>query len=383
MPHNYGNEAGKMCCDKTMQVMNDFLDRTLSETEEQKVKSHLEDCEKCRDEFHSLENADSVLRQVVSGMVAGIDVPGHLSDRIEKTIAAESRKKTTVSRMFMLLKSPAAAAALIFVVLAAGFLSYNNYFNMISNQPKVVLSVPDAGNHTNGTGNSAEEKLDSIVGEDMAAIKEENVSQPVPVQDMEFEDIIKSTNATEILKNDQAESPAGLLSDKPLLPVIAQAPETLSKSQPVEEQRSDFITSVATVTGDGMPAQDRGTMEEAIRAVGYIPAKPSYLPQGAVLSDVSWHAGETSQNYRVGEFYFTVTQSRLDAANFGYDETRSQGSAVDINGSQGYMRQSRPEPVDSISAVITTLNWQEGNWSFSVSGGLPAEEIIRIAASVK
>jgi hypothetical protein len=373
MPHNYGNEAGKMCCDNTMQVMNDFLDRTLSETEEQKVKSHLEDCEKCREEFHSLKNADSVLRQVVSGMIAGIDVPDNLNDRIEKIISAENRKKTTVSRMFMLLKSPAAAAALIFVVLAAGFLSYNNYFNMIYNQPKVVLSVPDAGNHINGNGNSAAEKLDSIVGEDTAAIKEENVSQ----------DIINSTNTTEQLKKVQAESPAGFSGDKPLLPVIAQAPETLSKSQPVEEQRSAFVTSVPAGTGEGIPAQDRGTVEEAILAVGYIPAKPSYLPQGAVLSDVSWHSGKTSQNYRVGEFYFTVSQSRLDAANFEYDEMRSQGSAVDINGSQGLMRESRPEPGDSISAVTTTLSWQEGDWSFSVSGGLPAEEIIRIAASVK
>jgi len=372
-----------MCCDNTMQVMNDFLDKTLSETEEQKVKSHLEDCEKCRDEFHSLENADSVLRQVVSGMVAGIDVPGNLSDRIEKIIAAENRKKTTVSRMFMLLKSPAAAAALIFVVLAAGFLSYNNYFNMISNQPKVVLSLPDAGNHTNDTRNSATEKLDSIVGEDTAAIKEEKVSQTVPVLERKSEDIINSTDTTEQLKKDLAESPAGLLSDKPLLPVIAQAPEILSKSQPVEEQRSAFVTSVPTVTGVGMPAQDRGTMEEAIWAVGYIPAKPAYLPQGAMLSDVSWHAGETSQNYRVGEFYFTVSQSRLDVVNFEYDETRSQGSVVEINGSKGFMREIRPEPGDSISAVTTTLSWQKGDWSFAVSGGLPAEDIIRIAASVK
>lgn len=372
-----------MYCDDTMQVMNDFLDRTLSETEEQKVKSHLEDCEKCREEFHSLKNADSVLRHVVSGMVAGIDVPGNLSDRIEKTISAENRKETTVSRMFMLLKSPVAAAAMLFIVLAAGFLSYNNYFNTISNQPKVVLSVPDAGNHTNGAGNSAAERLDSIVGENNAAVKEENVLQPVPVLERKPEDIINSTNTTEQLKKDQAESPAANLSGKTLLPVIAQAPEILNKSQPVEEQRSDFITSIAAVTGDGMPAQDRGTMEEAIWAVGYIPVKPSYLPQGAVLSDVSWDLGKTSQNYRVGEFYFTVTQGRLDAANFGYNEMRSPGSAVDINGSQGYMRQSRLEPVGSISAVITTLNWQEGDWSFSVSGSLPAEEIIRISSSVK
>jgi hypothetical protein len=366
-----------------MQVMNDFLNRTLSETEEQEVKSHLEDCEKCREEFHSLKNADSVLRHIVSGMVAGIDVPGNLSDRIEKTILAGNRKKTTVSRMFMLLKSPAAAAAMLFIVLAAGFLSYNNYFNMISSQPQVVLSVPDAGNHTNGAGNSAAERLDSIVGENNAAVKEEYVLQAAPDLESKSGNIINKTNATELLKKDQAEKPAGLLSDKQLSPVIAQAPEILSKSQPVEEQRSAFVASVPTVTGEGMPTQDRGTMEEAIWAVGYIPAKPSYLPQGAVLSDVNWHAGGTSQNYRVGEFYFTVTQSRVGAENFGYGEMQSQGSAFDINGSQGYMQQGRPESIGSISAVTTTLSWQEGDWFFSISGSLPAEEIIRIAASVK
>ncbi len=372
-----------MGCDNTMQVMNDFLDRTLSETEEQKVKSHLEDCEKCREEYHSLKNADAVLRQVVSGMVAGIDVPDNLSDRIEKIISAENRKKTTLPRMFMLLKSPAAAAALIFVVLAAGFLSYNNYFNMIYNQPKVVLSLPDAGNQTNITGNSAGDKIDSIFVEDKAAIKEENVSQAAPVLDTKTEDIINPTNTMEQLKKDQAENPAGLLSDKPLLPVIAQAPEILNESQPLEEQRSAFVASVPAVTGEGMSAWHNGTMEEAILAVGYIPAKPAYLPQGAVLSDVSWQLGETSQNYRVGGFYFTVSQSRLDAADFEYDEMQSQGSAVDINGSQGFIWESRPEPGDSISAVTTTLSWQEGDWSYFVSGGLPAEEIIRIAASVK
>jgi hypothetical protein len=316
-------------------------------------------------------------------MVAGIDVPGNLNDRIENIISAENRKKTQWSRVFALLKSPAAAAALFFVVLAAGFLSYHSYFNMISSQPKVVLSVPDAGKHTNGAGNSAEERLDTIVSGNTAAVKEENVSQAAPVLERKPEDIINSNNTTEQLKKDQAERLAGNLSDKQQLPAISQAPEPLSKSQPVEDPRSAFVTSVPTVTGEGMPAQYRGTMEEAVGSVGYIPAKPAYLPQGAVLSDVSWHSGATAQNYRVGEFYFAVSQSRLDTTNFVYDEILSQGSAVDINGSQGFIQESGPEPGDGISAVTTTLSWQKGDWAFSVIGDLPAGEILKVAASIK
>ena len=372
-----------MGCDNTIRVMNDFLDKTLTKTEERKVESHLAECEDCRSEFNKLEKADAVLRQVVCEMVAGIEVPVNLSARIEKIISAGKREKTPWSRMLVLLKSPAAAAALFFVVLAAGYLSYHNYLNMISSQPKVVLSVPDAGNHINGAGNSTAEKLDSITGEKTAAVKEENVIKAAPGLERKPEDIINSTNTTEQLKKDQGEGPAGLLSDKPLLPAVSQAPEVLSKSQPVEEQRSAFATSVPSVNGDGLPVQYSGTLEEAAVAVGYIPAKPAYLPQGAVLSAVTWHAGETAQNYRVGEFYFTVSQRRLDAAGFEYDDIQSQGSAVDINGSQGLMRESRPEPGDSISAVITILSWQDGDWSFSVSGGLPEEEIIKIAASVR
>lgn len=372
-----------MCCDNTIRVMNDFLDKTLSKTEERKVQSHLEECENCRSEFNKLEKADTVLRQVVCEMVAGIDVPGNLSDRIEKIISAENRKKTPWSRVFVMLKSSAVAAALFFVVLAAGFVSYHSYSNLISNQPKVVLSVPDAGNHTNVAGNSAAERLDSIVGENTAAVKEENVLQTAPVLERKPEDIINTTNTTEQLKKVQAEGPAGVLSDKLQLPAISQAPEILSKSQPVEEPRSAFVTSVPTATGEGMPAQYRGTMEEAAGAVGYLPAKPAYLPQGAVLSDVTWHSGATAQNYRVGEFYFAVSQSRLDAANFVYDEMLSQGSAVDINGSQGFIQESGPEPGDSISVVTTTLSWQKGDWAFSVIGDLPAEEILKVAASIK
>jgi hypothetical protein len=352
--------------------MNDFLDKTLSETEEQKVKSHLEDCEKCREEFRSLKNADSVLRQVVSGMVSGIDVPENLNYRIEKIISDENRKKTRLYRMFMLLKSPAVAAALIFVVLAAGFLGYNNYFDTIYNQPKVVLSLPDTGNHNNVTGNSAADKLDSIMGDNTAAVKEEYV----------LKNTVNSTSITEQTGNDRMEKPAGSVSDKLQIPPINQVPDGSNGSQTLEEHRTVYDTSTPLAAVLGIPAYDTGNMDEAIREVGFIPAKPAYLPQGTVLSDVSWQLGETSQNYRVGEFYFTVSQSRLEAAKFGYDELQSQGSAVEINGLKGYISKSKPEKGDKITGVYTTLSWQKGDWFYFVSGGLPADEIIRIAASI-
>lgn len=353
-----------MSCDVTLQVMNDFFDHTLSDTEEQKVKSHLVECENCRVEFHNLEKADTALRQVVRDMVASIDVPGNLMHRIEKIISAENKKETLGSRMFMLLKSPAAAAALLFVVLTAGFLSYQNYFNMLSNQPKVVLSVPAAGN-------SAAEKSGSIVGENAGGAKKEYTLQPAPDMESTVEDTKNMLNAADQL-SDQMESPA-----------VGQAPEVLNKSQPVEEQQTAIITSVPLVTGPGMPSSNIGTIDEAVREVGFIPAKPAYLPQEAVLTDVTWLPDEISQNFQVGGLHFTISQSRLSAAHFGDDIMSASASAVDINGSLGYIQEEGPETGGIVTGVPTTLRWREGDWAFSVSGDLPKDEIIKISNSLK
>jgi hypothetical protein len=364
-----------MSCEITLQVMNDFLNNTLSVAEEQKVKSHLVECENCRVEFHNLEKADTALRQVVCDMVASIDVPGNLMHRIEKIISAENKKKKPESRIFMLLKSPAAAAALLFVVLTAGFLSYQNYFNMLSNQPKVVLSMPAAGN-------SAAEKPGSIASENAGGASKENILQTAPDRESKVEDTKNLLNAADQL-SDQMESPAGVVNNKPLLPAADQAPELLNKFQLSEEQRTAIVTNVPLVSGAGMPSANIGTIDEAVREAGFIPAKPAYLPQEAVLTAVTWLPDEISQNFQVGGLHFTVSQGRLNAAYFGDDKISAPASAVDINGSLGYLQEEGLETGGIVTGVPTTLRWREGDWAFSVSGDLPKDEIIKISNSLK
>lgn len=373
-----------MCCDNTIRMMNDFLDKTLSKDEEQRIKSHLGECESCRREYQNLEKADNALRQVICGMVADIEVPRNLSERIELTLSAGNRETTLWSRLSVLFKTPAAAAAMLFVVLLSGFLTYNNYNNPASNQHNVALSDKDTGIYTDGTGSTAEDK-NGAAAEKTAPAKEVRVLQAesdlVGNSDVILRDAPENTVSDTAMK--QPESAAGLLRAMPPAPASDTAPDELSKSQPADVQRSAYITAAPLGMGGGAPASNRGTMEEAAVNVGFIPAKPGYLPQGATLSDVSWLSDETSQNYRAGRNYFTVSQNRLDAADFEYIESYSKGSAVDVNGLQGFIQVSGPEPGDTGSGTVTTVRWRQGDWAFKVSGDLPAEEIIRISVSIK
>ncbi len=362
-------------------MMNDFLDKTLSKDEEQRIKSHLGECESCRREYQYLEKADNALRQVICGMVADIEVPRNLSERIELTLSAGNRETTLWSRLSVLFKTPAAAAAMLFVVLLSGFLANHN--NPASNQHNVALSDKDTGIYTDGTGSIAEDK-NGAAAEKTAPAKEVRVLQAesdlVGNSDVILRDAPENTVSDTAMK--QPESAAGLLRAMPPAPASDTAPDELSKSQPADVQRSAYITAAPLGMGGGAPASNRGTMEEAAVNVGFIPAKPGYLPQGATLSDVSWLSDETSQNYRVGRNYFTVSQNRLDAADFEYIES-SKGSPVDVNGLQGFIQVSGPEPGDTGSGTVTTVRWRQGDWAFKVSGDLPAEEIIRISVSIK
>ncbi|MFX4262197.1 zf-HC2 domain-containing protein [Pelotomaculum propionicicum] len=368
-----------MSCIKTLQMMNDYLDKTLSKSEEQIVKRHLEECKSCRSEYQNLEKADHTLRQVICEMVADIVVPNGLSDRIEMNLSAANRKNTLLSRLSVMLKTPAAAAALLFVVLAAGFLTYNNFFNL-ADQQKVAMTE-----NTESAGVRAEDNNGAAVGGQADPLKGVQVLQAES-------DLMSNTdeqldrdagNAVKVPVENQPDSMAGILSGQPPAPAAATAPEALSKSYPAGVQRRALVTSAPPGMGESMAVSNSGTMEEAVRDVGFIPVKPAYLPQGAVLSDVSWFKGEVSQNYRAGKYYFTVSQSRFDAADFEYEDAISQGSAVDINGMPGFIQENRPEPGGNVSGDVTTLRWRQGDWAFSVSGDLPAEELIKISTSLK
>lgn len=368
-----------MSCNKTLQMANDFLDKTLSKSEEQMVKRHLEECKSCRNEYQNLEKADNALRQVICEMVADIVVPGGLSERIEMNLSAGNRRNTLWSRLSVVLKTPAAAAALLFVVLAAGFLTYNNYFNL-ANQQKVAISES-----TDSAGVQAADKNGPAVGEKAVPLNDVQVLQAE--SDLTIKTDVQldreTGNAEKIPAENQPDGMAGILSGQPPAPADATVPEALSKSYPVDNQRRASVTSVPLGMGGSMADSNSGSMEEAVRDAGFIPTKPSYLPPGAVLTDVSWYTGEISQNYRAGNYSFAISQCRLDAGDFKYAGETSQGSAVDINGTPGFIQVNRPEPGSNVAGSFTTLRWRMGDWAFSVSGDLPADEIIKISTSIK
>ncbi|MDD2553895.1 MAG: zf-HC2 domain-containing protein [Desulfotomaculaceae bacterium] len=377
-----------MSCDNTILMLNDFLDETLSKNEERQVKRHLKECASCRSEYHNLENADNTLRQVICEMVADIDVPRYLSERIEKSILDEKRN-TLPSRLATLLKTPAVAAALLFVVLAAGFLIYSSNFNPV-NQQQVAISDQDNKQYTDSAVDSVElpPTTDKIAAGDnnegiLGALNEVQILDSDAVRNPEDQKRIEPENTVKESVQEQPGSMARISRDRSPAPADDTAPEGLDEPRPAEEQKTALVTSAPPGMGVGMATPYDGTLEATPRHGDFIPAKPVYLPQGSVLENVTWLADEVSQDYRTGSNYFTVSQSRLKADDFAFIEKLSQVSNVNINGWQGFIKESRPEPGDHVSGTVTTLRWWQDEWAFSVSGDLPAEEIIKISTSLK
>ncbi len=358
-----------MSCNRTMRMFDDLLNKTLSVNEERQIKRHLEECASCRNEYHKLANADHALRQVICEMVADIDVPPGLCKGIEKAIFA-AKRNTLRSRLSILLATPAVAAALLFVVLAAGFGAYSHYFDPVKLQ-RVAISDKDIGGDNEGampraadnTGNPAQENAGVLEG-----IRVEQADQTGDTnQQMEkgHEDTVMAPVIT--LKEPGHAGATGL--------------EGSSDPQPGMGQESARVMLAAPGAGGGMDTDGDEGLETLPKRDDFIPVRPDYLPPGAVLVNISGFAGEVTQDYRAGANYFKVSQSRQaeDAAAFA--KKQAAVSNISINGCRGYIEEVSRES-DDVSGTVTTLSWQQGGWAFSVSGDLPAEEIIKISASL-
>nr|MBP7333045.1 DUF4367 domain-containing protein [Bacillota bacterium] len=354
-----------------------------------KVKRHLEVCASCRSEYHSLENADNALRQVICEMVADIEVPRCLSERIVE-ILPQRKSNTLRSRLSILLKTPAVAAALLFMVLAAGFGAYNNYFNPAYLQ-KVAISEKDDGKFTGSAAPPAVDSTGASVRENEGRLNETQITQTDTTGNPDVQmrkDQDNTVRAPEITLKGPAQEQTGDASgisrgQQPSAPAGETAPEGLNESQPAEEQKTAFTTFADPGMSGSMNDANDGTLEAAPRHVDFMTAKPDYLPPGSILVNITRLAGEITQEYRTGANYFTVSQIRLMADDSAFIKKPAQVANININGCQGFIEESRPEPGDHVSAAITTLRWRQGDWAFSVSGDLPAEEIIKISESVK
>lgn len=364
-----------MLCDSIKPMLSDFFNKTLSDEEERKVAGHLAECESCRFEFARLETADNMLKKVICEIVAGIEVPHGLCERIENTLAVEKMRKSLSYRLLLPVKTPAVAAALLFVVLTAGILSYYNIFSPAVTHQKVVMSEPQSGPLTGSSSSPDIQNGAPATGEKVFATTN---GQDIQVYDTDTEKI-----PGEQLKKDPASEPERSLAAKPSPPAEGENFRIFEDTQQLPEKQSSAVSSVPPGTGAGapvlksLPALKRGTFEEAARDVGFNPARPAYLPQGTELESVSWLSGVVYQNYRVGNFHITVSQSRAETTKFNYDESVSRGIPIDINGTKAVLEEKGPD------GGYVTVSWQRGGWTFSVSGELPGEEIAKIASSLK
>ncbi len=359
-----------MHCDSIKLMLNDFFNKTLSSVEERKVEGHLAECENCRCEFGRLEKADNTLKKVMHEIVAGIEVPNNLNERIEAALALEKRPQPRLGLLLSLVKTPAVAAALLLVVLGAGFLSYYNFFIPALTQQKVVLSDTPGEPLSVGSGSADMDNTVTTVDERASAES----------QDLQVYDTNKEIGTAQQSIKQPAGEPEKSSVLQPPSPAAAMKTGTFEDTQTTLEKRSMAVSSTPQAAGADAPALSEGT---AAGDASFVPARPTYLPQGMKFEDVSWRSGVVYQNYRIGNSYVTISQSRAPAAGFNYDELAAGGVPVNINGAKAVLEESGRDSNDNISGGYATVRWQRGEWVFSVSGGLPGEEILKIASSLE
>lgn len=356
-----------MHCEDITLIMSDLLDKTLSVREERDVRDHLSECESCRSEFQKLKKVDDILREVVCEMVSGIEVPADLSRKIEKNLAREQKKKSLAGRFTMLLKTPAAAAALLFIMVTAVILSFHNPFSPSVKQSDVAPAEPQVLYSKDGI--TTDSSGPPVIHEEVSAGSASVIPEKSETRAAQEKDVAGGTGGVPEVKLREQTNP----------PMVAQVPQVMEKSSLPQEKRP--LVASSGFAAAGAPAYQKGTLEEAAREVGFNPARPAYLPQGTALYDVTWLSGTVNQNYRTGQIYFAISQSRTDVEGLKLDEGYRQGTSIEINGAKAVLQETEPKAGEN-SLKNITVRWQRGEWMFSVSGGLPRAEIIRIASSL-
>lgn len=355
-----------MRCEDITLIMSDLLDKTLSVKEERIVRDHLAECESCRSEFQKLKKVDDILREVVCEMVSGIEVPVDLSRKIEKNLVREQKKKLLAGRFPILLKTPVAAAALLFILVTAVFLSLHNPLSPSVKQSDVVPADPQALSKSRD-GIITDSSGPPVTHEEVRAGAAAVIPEKSGTQAAQEKDVAGGTGGVpEVKLREQADSP-----------MVAQAPQVMERSSLPQEKRP--LVGSSGFTAAGAPAYQKGTLEEAAREVGFNPARPAYLPQGTELYDVTWLSGTVNQNFRAGQIYFIISQSRMAAEGLKLDEGYQQGTSIEINGTKATLQETGSQAGENSPKNIT-VRWQRGEWMFSVSGGLPRAEIIRVAS---
>lgn len=386
-----------MRCEKIKPILNDFFNKSLSPGEERQLEGHLAACELCRAEFQKLKRADDILREVVLEMVSGIEVPPDLNHKI-KSILKEKRHKTLPYHgLSTLLRTPAVAAAMLFLVLGAGIFGYYNFINQAAKQ-QVVMNETLSDREEN----SGQEKVIAVQDAPVA----DGTSAPAPVETIP---VVVEENVVE----NGSWKPGTAFSERRPNPMLAQSarskevfsvketlavntvddPAEQSGPQPPEAaalnkvpEGMDGETPVpvgkGAITALDVAPLRKGTLDEAARDTGFVPVRPGYLPPGAQLLEVSWRPEAITRSYRTGNASFTLTQSRADLSDPGYEQLTGQGAVIELSGVKAYWEEAGPLADGSASGRYAALRWQRGTWAFAVAGDLPRDEIIKIATGL-
>jgi hypothetical protein len=323
-----------------------------------------------------MKKADVILREAVREMVAAVEVPSGLGVRVEKILAGE-QKKPLANRLQAFLKNPAAAAAVLLLVVTAGILSFHTPFK--SEVKQLVAASPETRDSSAASDLVAPVTHGDAPATSQAAITEESNTSSArdnrqqPAIKPEFKPDSKVENTSKGQQSISAQDMVNPLSAKNL-GSRDQTPPASGKTPASQEK--PFLAAVRAAGG-------RGTLEKAASELGFSPARPSYLPPGTELQEVTWSSDAVYQNYTNGQVTFVISQSRANIKVAGADVTPGQGTPIEINGAKAVLQENKAGSGDGVSREPATIQWQQGDWVYSVSGRLPVDEIIKIASSLK
>ena len=101
-----------MNCDTALELLSAMLDGELTDTEAERLQSHLAACESCRAVYDELVMIDAAVRDDQA------EPPDALRENVMTAIRAEQKQKTTRKTRSWLLLGIAAAAALALIILS-------------------------------------------------------------------------------------------------------------------------------------------------------------------------------------------------------------------------------------------------------------------------
>ena len=396
-----------MSCDKIKTMLNDYLDGDLSGDPKRSVDTHLDQCAHCRGEFEGLKEADDLLSFEVKQMFKEIPVPGSLLEGIERELARE-RKMPPFFRRVLPYTLHAGAAAVLFVLIAAAGLFWSHFVPLGEMGQQSSVGTPQVA-ETNAPGDRGaagplkdQEPTGPAPGTGDALSKPDAGGPPRS----ENQPAQTPPAAGSLIVHDKGTAPAGDKIGKPeeiqqKTTAVPQEPAAKKDVQPANDEDAfgppagagaGVPTAPRAMSGGapkdltdlraaGSPSLKRGSMEQAVRETGFAPILPSYMPGGASLVHVTWQDGAIYTHYRVSGLEITVGQRRAPSAPAS--AAVSEGRPVEINGVKGVLAENPPGEGCAESGGGSAVYWESGGWAFSVQGGLPPAELVRIANSIQ